>query len=173
MAPPHWTGPRIWRVGSVSPSTTRGSTAKVVREVIARIEGDMRYAGYEPRIELHAAGPIIGYWDQGRLDEVVMNLLANAIKFGGGKPVTVGLEAMGNVVRLRVSDQGIGISPDRLPYIFERFERAVSSRHYGGLGLGLYIVRELVEALGGTVRAESQPGHGSTFAVELPLRLSA
>ena len=73
------------------------------------------------------------------------------------------------MARLSVSDQGIGIPPEKLPHIFERFERAVSSSHYGGLGLGLYIVREIAEAHGGSVRVESHPGVGSTFTVELPM----
>ena len=73
-------------------------------------------------------------------------------------------------MRIAVRDHGIGIAPEALERIFERFERAVSSRNYGGLGLGLYIVRRIVEAHGGTIRVESAPGEGSTFLVELPLR---
>jgi signal transduction histidine kinase len=72
-----------------------------------------------------------------------------------------------------VADQGIGIQPDALRRIFGRFERAVSERHYGGLGLGLYITRQIVEALGGTVRAESEPGGGAAFIVELPLGVTS
>ncbi|MFL5347442.1 MAG: ATP-binding protein [Hyalangium sp.] len=142
----------------------------VVRAVVARLEGDLARAGCELQLRLDTAGPVIGRWDRSRLDEVVTNLLTNAIKFGAGKLITLELEAVGDVARLIVSDRGIGIAPERLPHIFERFERAVSSKHYGGLGLGLYIVREIVEALGGSVRAESYLGFGSTFTVELPLR---
>lgn len=144
----------------------------VVREVVARLRGDLISAGCELKLTLDRAGPVTGCWDQLGLDEVVTNLLANAIKFGAGKLITLEIETVGDVARLIVSDQGIGIAPERLPHIFERFERAVSSRHYGGLGLGLYLVREIVEALGGAVRAESSLGFGSTFTVELPLRPS-
>jgi signal transduction histidine kinase len=70
--------------------------------------------------------------------------------------------------RLTVRDHGIGIEPGKLSGLFERFARGVSAQHYGGLGLGLYIVRELVSALGGSVLAESTPGEGSSFTVDLP-----
>jgi signal transduction histidine kinase len=72
--------------------------------------------------------------------------------------------------RLVVADQGIGIAPDRLPHIFERFERGVSVKSYGGLGLGLYITLQIVEAHGGSIRVESTPGRGSIFTVEFPCR---
>jgi signal transduction histidine kinase len=94
------------------------------------------------------------------------------VKYGSGNPVEVefGPCADGAGARLVVRDHGIGIAPSDQPQIFERFERAVSSRNYGGLGLGLYIVKRIVEAHGGTIAVESTPGVGSAFAVELPLR---
>jgi signal transduction histidine kinase len=99
----------------------------------------------------------------------VTNLLSNAMKFGAGKPIEITVEeAPAGTGRLVVTDHGIGIPSDRLQSIFERFERACSARAYGGLGLGLYIVRNIVEALGGTVRADSVLGSGATFTVELP-----
>lgn len=72
--------------------------------------------------------------------------------------------------RLRVKDRGIGIDPEAHARIFQKFERAVSERNYGGMGLGLYVTRTLVEALGGTIQVDSQPGEGATFVVELPLQ---
>lgn len=96
------------------------------------------------------------------------NLLANAIKFGDGKPIEAAVELVDGRARLTVRDHGIGILPDRLPRIFERFERAVSARQYGGLGLGLYIVKSIVDALGGSVVVDSTVGEGSLFTVELP-----
>jgi signal transduction histidine kinase len=99
---------------------------------------------------------------------VVANLVANAVKYGAGKPVQVRLERVGVTVRLKVIDQGIGIAPQDLPRLFGRFERAAPVRHYGGLGLGLYICRHIVEAHGGTIEVSSEPGHGSTFVMELP-----
>jgi signal transduction histidine kinase len=112
---------------------------------------------------------VVGRWDRSRLEQVVANLLSNAFKYGSGKPVEIEIALEPERARLSVKDQGIGIPPERQGRIFERFERAVSARHYSGLGLGLYIVRRVLEALGGSIRVQSAPGVGSTFAVELPL----
>ncbi len=111
--------------------------------------------------------------DPARLQQVVWNLLANAVKFtpAGGR-IEVRLESRGEQVVLTVADTGSGIAPTFLPHVFERFRQADSSatRAHGGLGLGLAIVRHLVEAHGGTVEADSPgPGLGSTFTVSLPL----
>ena len=110
-----------------------------------------------------------GTWDRARLEQVLIHLLSNALKYGAGRPVRVHVSRVEERARLTVRDEGIGIAPEHLPRIFGRFERAVSERHYGGLGLGLYMTRRLVEALGGTVHVESTPGAGTTFTVELPL----
>jgi signal transduction histidine kinase len=111
-----------------------------------------------------------GYWDRLRISQVVTNLLSNAVKYGAGKPVEVEFGPREDRAWLVVRDQGIGIDPADQPQIFERFERAVSSRNYGGLGLGLYIVKRIVEAHGGTIRVDSTPGAGAAFYVELPQR---
>jgi signal transduction histidine kinase len=139
----------------------------VVREVLTQSKAELDRAGCA--VMLTAGSPVIGSWDRSKLVRIVTNLLSNAIKFGAGKHIEVAVEdEPSGTARLVMTDHGIGIAPERLPTIFERFERAVSARAYGGLGLGLYIVRSLVEGLGGTVRAESQLGKGSTFTVELP-----
>ncbi|PTL81382.1 ATP-binding sensor histidine kinase [Vitiosangium sp. GDMCC 1.1324] len=117
---------------------------------------------------IRADAPVFGRWDKTRLEQVITNLLANAIKFGNRKPVEISVDSNEGTALLTVKDHGIGIAPDRLPHIFERFERAVSVREYGGLGLGLYIAHEIVSALGGSVQVESTPGEGTCFTLQLP-----
>jgi signal transduction histidine kinase len=114
-----------------------------------------------------ASGRPIGQWDRFRLTQVATNLLSNAIKFGQGRPITITVKEDNGVTTLEVQDHGIGIPPERIDQIFKPFERAVSARNYGGLGLGLFIVYTIVEALGGTIRVESQLDMGSKFIVEL------
>jgi signal transduction histidine kinase len=103
-----------------------------------------------------------------RLEQILTHLLANAAKYGRGKPIDVTLEGDETGYCIRIRDRGIGIAPEDQQRIFERFERAVSERHYGGLGLGLWIVRRITEHLGGSIRVRSQPGEGATFEVRLP-----
>jgi signal transduction histidine kinase len=121
---------------------------------------------------VQASGPVDGRWDPSRLDQVLTNLLSNALKFGAGNPVEVTIGEDGGMARLQVVDHGIGIPPAEHGRIFERFARAVAVDNYGGLGLGLYICRTIVEAHGGTIRVESEPGRGATFTVALPVGLS-
>jgi signal transduction histidine kinase len=121
------------------------------------------------RMEVRAKEAVVGRWDRIRLEQVVSSLLSNALKYGAGRPVHILVERVPTGARLTVRDEGIGISPEHLPRIFARFERAVSAEHFGGLGLGLYLTRHLVEALGGSIRAASEPGKGATFEVDLPL----
>ena len=92
-----------------------------------------------------------------------------AIKYGAGRPIEISVTATPTAAQLVMRDQGIGIPPDRVPHIFNRFERAVADMTYSGIGLGLYITRQIVEAHGGHIHVESTPGCGSTFTVELPL----
>jgi PAS domain S-box-containing protein len=141
--------------------------AEVVRETAQAMAPQAERAGSSLDVEVPARA--VGRFDRPRLGQVVTNLLSNAIKFGAGKPIRVALVTEDKTVRLTVADEGIGIDPDSLQRIFERFERGVSERHYGGLGLGLYITRKIAEAMGGTVKVESSPGRGATFTVELPI----
>ncbi|QRN93944.1 AAA family ATPase [Archangium violaceum] len=138
----------------------------VLQEVVERQGESLTRA--ECPLTLHVQETVAGRWDRSRLEQVIGNLLSNAIKFAPGRPIELSLSRDGGTACLVVKDQGIGIAPDRMPHIFGRFERAVSSENYGGLGLGLYIVHEIVTALGGAVRVESKPGEGATFTVELP-----
>ncbi|HYH96126.1 PAS domain-containing sensor histidine kinase [Hyalangium sp.] len=141
--------------------------SELVREVAGRLALEARRA--QCPLIIQAPEAVVGTWDSLRIEQAVSNLLSNALKYGPGKPVTLRVEQRGCRARLTVSDEGIGIAPEDLKRIFEKFERAVSPRHYGGLGLGLYITRELLQALGGTIQVESEPEQGTTFTVELPL----
>jgi signal transduction histidine kinase len=111
---------------------------------------------------------IHGRWDRLRLDEVITNFLSNAIKYGAGKPIQIRVSATKTVATIEIEDHGIGISPDDQQRLFERFARVVSPEHYGGFGLGLWIVKLLVEAMGGKVAVRSAVGTGSVFSAELP-----
>jgi PAS domain S-box-containing protein len=139
----------------------------VAGEVIGRFEEDAAKAGCE--VILKADEPVPGKWDQFRIEQVVTNLLTNALKFGAGKPVELVVTRRGQLARLSVRDQGIGINSEEAKRLFQRFERTKTARRYGGFGLGLYIVRQILDAHGGTIRVESQPGLGATFTIELPL----
>jgi len=139
----------------------------LVSEVVARFEPEAEQAGCW--LGLRAPPSLVGHWDLLRLEQVITNLLSNALKYGAGRPVHITVDSDGARARLTVRDEGIGIAPEDLQRIFGRFERAVSERHYGGLGLGLYVTRQFVQAMSGTVEAESVQGQGATFTVTLPL----
>jgi signal transduction histidine kinase len=112
---------------------------------------------------------LIGRWDRMRLEQVVENLLSNALKYGAGRPVEIRVSGEGSTGILVVRDYGMGLAPPDRERVFGKFERAVSVRHYGGLGMGLFIVKQVVEALGGSVEVESELGSGARFIVQLPI----
>ncbi len=138
----------------------------LVREVVTRFEPQAERAGCS--LDLNCEDSVAGEWDRLRLEQVVTNLLSNALKYGAGKPVHVQVRSGVTRAWVVIRDEGIGIESEAIDRIFDKFERAVSSQHYGGLGLGLYVTRQIVEAMGGEVRATSTPGQGATFTVELP-----
>ena len=138
----------------------------LVRDVVGRLGEEARRTRSD--VQITAATPVVGSWDRIRVEQVVGNLLTNAFKFGDGRPIEITVESKGPIARLVVVDHGIGIAPEDVERIFRRYEQAISSRAFGGLGLGLYIARQIIEAHGGTIRVESQPGAGSTFSVDLP-----
>lgn len=141
--------------------------AQVAREVASRFEAQAVLM--RAPVRLTASAPVVGRWDRLRLEQVITNLLSNALKYGAGKPVHLTVSVTAPHALLVVRDEGIGISREALSRLFGRFERAVSQRHYGGLGLGLYITRQVVEALGGTIHVQSELGQGATFTVQLPM----
>jgi PAS domain S-box-containing protein len=129
---------------------------------------DRELARSHSTLMVDAPVPVKGTWDRARIEQVIAILLSNAIKFGNGRPIEICVYQDGPRARLEVADHGIGIPSGVQETIFEPFARAAPSRQYGGLGLGLYIAREIVEALGGSIRVHSAPEQGTTFTVELP-----
>ena len=140
--------------------------AAMLRRVVAEVQGQRS----DVPIMLKADGvDAVGEWDEFRLEQVVVNLLTNALRYGAGKPVRVELEQLPGATAIRVTDQGVGIAPDDRARVFEQFVRVGDRMRTPGLGLGLYITKQLVEAHGGTISVESTLGEGSTFTVALPI----
>jgi PAS domain S-box-containing protein len=149
----------------------RFDLAESVRETIERFQDAATNAGCE--ISSRLEGSLLGSWDRLRIEQVLTNLLGNAIKYAAGTPIEVSLAQDRETAILEVRDRGPGVPEEALPRIFNRFERGVSMQHYGGMGLGLYVVQEIVRAHNGTVSAHNQPDGGARFSVRLPLTLSA
>ena len=141
--------------------------APLVRQLVERHQP--LASGQGCSLTVWAESSVVANVDQERLEQVVVNLISNAIKFGHGKPVLVSVTATAGWARVSVRDQGIGIAPEDHRRIFERFQRAASSRNYGGLGLGLWVSHRLVEEMQGSLTVDSHAGEGATFTVELPL----
>ena len=138
----------------------------IVARVLEDLESTATRAGCDLRLEVPSG--LSGFWDSLRLEQVVNNLLSNAIKYGAGRPITIAAHRDGTDAVLEIRDHGPGIPAADVNRLFRRFERAVSLRNYGGLGLGLYLVQEIVEAHGGQVSAENAEGGGARFALRLP-----
>ncbi|MBV9170653.1 MAG: PAS domain S-box protein [Chloroflexi bacterium] len=142
--------------------------------VLAREAVDeARATSEQHRITLDASEePLVGVWDPERLSQIFRNLLGNAIKYSPeGGVIVVRIRSFEAIAEVAIQDSGLGIAPEDLPRLFQRFSRVTpSATGVHGLGLGLYVTRELVEAHGGWIRAESEgPGRGSTFRFTLPL----
>jgi signal transduction histidine kinase len=140
---------------------------RLVEEVVKRLAPEIERAGCEVHVN---AASVSGNWDPLRLDQVVTNLVSNAVRYGEGKPIDLTVKSQADSAIISVHDQGIGIAPEDQSRIFERFERAALPRHYHGMGLGLWIVREIVTAMGGEIVLESEAGKGATFTISMPLQ---
>jgi signal transduction histidine kinase len=139
--------------------------AELAREVVASFEREI--AASTSALSLHAEQSVTGSWDRMRLEQIVANLVSNAIRYGDGKPISVTVLDAGAEAQLIVADRGIGIREADQTRIFERFERA-NSMNRSGFGVGLWVVRQLCHVMGGNVSVVSRTGEGSTFTVTLP-----
>ncbi len=157
----------VVRGGGVALELEDVDLVDLVRREVAHVRSQHPRSRCE--VILRAEAPVVGRWDRKRLAQVVGNLLDNAFKYGPDQPVEVSVESGDGRARLAVRDHGIGIEPADQARIFQLFQRA-SSQSWGGLGLGLYLVRRFTEAHGGAVTVESAAGQGATFRVDLPLR---
>jgi PAS domain S-box-containing protein len=153
-------------VGRIPLEIEELNLSAVVRDVVDRMRPELARGCCG--LTLQADDPVVGRWDRTRLEQIFGNLVSNAIKYGARAPIEIRVGWAGDAARFVIQDHGIGIPREQHARIFERFERATPARHYGGFGIGLWIVRRLVEAHGGTVRVESDPGDGACFTVELP-----
>lgn len=143
--------------------------------LVERVVDDLSHQAEEKGVQIHLQPhpPVQGVWDAFRIEQIIVNLLTNALRYGDGKPVEVHLEADDSYVRIHVRDQGIGISEEDQARIFESFERGSDNQVAAGLGLGLYISKQLAEAHGGALTLQSRLQEGSTFTLGLPLQAVA
>ena len=159
------------RRDALSIQTKPVDLAALSRAVVESLRQQAEAAG--SAITLDAPAELHGVWDEFRIEQVLTNLLTNALRYGGGKPVAMVVQAVDGMARVSVRDQGIGIAPEDHERIFEQFERTDDSRkHAAGLGLGLYITRKIVCLHAGHIHVESAPGQGSRFVVDLPLHVA-
>lgn len=145
---------------------------ELVNEVTQRFSEHAKREGYT--ITVRSLGALQGHWDQVRIDQTITNLLSNAIKYGKNHPIDIEVMREGNVSSgpraiVRIIDRGIGIPLEAQQKIFERYERAVPVTHFGGMGLGLYISRQIARAHGGDITVKSEPEKGSIFTMTLPI----
>lgn len=140
---------------------------EIVKSTIERFEDHLELAGCS--LKLETEGAIKGMWDQIRIEQALSNLLTNAIKYGEGEPIEVSVKKSGDKAEITVRDNGIGIDSKLQKEIFGRFQRATEDKKFQGLGVGLFIVKQIIDAHGGKVSVKSKLGKGSTFIIELPI----
>jgi signal transduction histidine kinase len=149
----------------------RVDATALIRDVIERYREQAKQAG--STLKLNIQEGMAAYWDRFRVEQVITNLISNAIKYGEGKQIEVELYQAGEHARVLVRDHGMGIAEDDLERVFRQFERIRTKSYIPGLGLGLYISKGIVESHGGKIQCESTLGEGSTFILELPFHCTA
>ena len=155
------------RTGKLSIRPTRFDLSTLVRDLLHNFSRQIDAA--ETSVSLDAEQPVIGNWDEFRIEQVISNLLTNALRYGAKGPVSVKVYSEGGLALVDVRDQGIGISEENQKRIFQQFERVSARQAVAGLGLGLFISEQIVTAHGGTITVQSRIGEGALFRVCLPL----
>jgi signal transduction histidine kinase len=144
----------------------RVDLTELVRQVCERFREDAERTHTE--LTQSPARPCFGHWDKSRLEQIITNLVSNALKYGAGRPVELEVSGDTELARFTVRDHGIGIAPVDQARIFDRFERAATAEAFSGLGLGLYISNQIARAHGGELLVWSQPGQGAAFTLVIP-----
>ncbi|MCF4996769.1 response regulator [Pseudomonas syringae] len=158
------------RTGKLSIRPSPVDLRKLVQTLLENLAQQIEAA--ETSVSLEADDPVLGCWDEFRIEQVVTNLMTNALRYGGRNPVQVRVYRQGNEARVEVQDQGIGISEENQKRIFQQFERVSAKTVIAGLGLGLFISEQIVAAHGGSIVVESRINEGALFRVCLPIQES-
>lgn len=156
------------RTGNLTLRHQEFELKELVEEVLNMLRDQFRTSGCPMPVLECSEGPIHVRWDKVRFEQVLMNLLTNTIRYGNGNPVTLRLKRDNGRVHLAVKDNGIGIAPENIEKIFYRFEKIKNPKEVAGLGLGLFITKQIVEAHGGRIWVESELGNGSEFKIQMP-----
>ena len=157
-------------VGKLNLVKERMNLNEMTQNIIERLSPQFIANGNN--VVLEARESIDGFWDAFRLEQVILNLLSNSLKYAAGSKIEVTLRKTATMAIIKVQDYGMGIAKDEQQKIFTRFERAVSANNISGLGLGLYITKEILNRHGGTIRVDSDLGKGATFIIEIPLEVN-
>lgn len=139
----------------------------LIKDVLSRFDSSIKHAG--TRVNYKNGESIKGMWDRFKLDQVITNLLSNAIKYGKGKPIDLKVKKNKDNAVIVIRDRGMGMTKEDKKKIFNRFVRTEAAKKYGGLGLGLYITKQIVEAHKGSITVQSAPEKGTEFTVMLPM----
>ncbi|VVN94331.1 hybrid sensor histidine kinase/response regulator [Pseudomonas fluorescens] len=155
------------RTGKLSIRPTRFDLSALVEDLLQNFAPQIEAA--ESSVTLQAGHPVVGHWDEFRIEQVISNLLTNALRYGAKSPITVKVYSESGQALVEVQDLGIGIGEENQKRIFQQFERVSAKHAVAGLGLGLFISEQIVTAHGGSITVESRIGEGALFRVCLPL----